>query len=146
MGRPVTFKRLFLHSIFNASFLCWLSCTSLITWVWVQLVGCRAWLFTLNLSTPFAGHCSAGGLIWRFIFASRSGALRSCYHYHSHSGLADDSPVRWRFAESVPVEPTAAETEVTVSWLISGADFMFVEALSSSYLYIYTHNYLLCFK
>ena len=108
MGRPVTFKRLFLHSIFNASFLCWLSCRSLITWVWVQLVGCRAWLFTLNLSTPFAGHCSAGGLIWRFIFASRSGALRSCYHYHSHSGLADDSPVRWRFAESVPVEPTAA--------------------------------------
>lgn len=30
--------------------------------------------------------------------------------------LADDSPVRWRFAESVPVEPTAAETEVTACW------------------------------
>ena len=40
------------------------------------------------------------------------------------SGLGDDSPVRWRFAESAPVEPTAAETEVTASWLISGMEFI----------------------
>eukprot|EP00435_Cladocopium_sp_Y103_P048805 s621_g14.t1 len=30
--------------------------------------------------------------------------------------LADDSPVRWKFAESTPVEPTSAETEVTACW------------------------------